>query len=115
MNNELGKKEMHRVISRQRTFRYYCVVRLSRGRGGPAGGDTVGHTPVTSASVVDKKSKYLDSLWQIARRMPNQRAGDVDKRFLGRWIANNTVSEGETNSKRVQLMRRKIPLAFANR
>jgi len=75
----------------------------------------VGHTPVTSASVVDKKSKYLDSLWQIARRMPNQRAGDVDKRFLGRWIANNTVSEGETNSKRVQLMRRKIPLAFANR
>ena len=115
MNNELGKKEMHRVISRQRTFRYYCVVRLSRGRGGPAGGDTVGHTPVTSASVVDKKSKYLDSLWQIARRMPNQIAGDVDKRFLGRWIVNNKVSEGGTNSERVHLMRRKIPLAFANR
>jgi hypothetical protein len=48
------------------------------------GGDTVGHTPVTSASVIDKKSKYLNSLWQIARRMPNQRAGDVDERFLGR-------------------------------
>ena len=79
------------------------------------GGDTVGHTPVTSASVIDKKSKYLNSLWQIARRMPNQRAGDVDERFLGRWVANNKVSEGGTNSERVQLMRRKIPLAFANR
>ena len=79
------------------------------------GGDTVGHTPVTSASVIDEKSKYLNSLWQIARRMPNQRAGDVDERFLGRWIANNKVREGGTNNEREQLMRRKIPLAFANR
>jgi hypothetical protein len=47
--------------------------------------------------------------------MPNQRAGDADERFLGRWIANNKVREGGTNSEREQLMRREIPLAFANR
>jgi hypothetical protein len=47
--------------------------------------------------------------------MPNQRAGDADERFLGRWIVNNKVREGETNSEREQLMRREIPLVFANR
>jgi hypothetical protein len=47
--------------------------------------------------------------------MLNQRADDVDERRLGKWIANNKASEGGTNSEREQLMRREIPLAFANR
>ena len=48
-------------------------------------------------------------------RMPKSQAGDVDERRLGIWIANNKASEGGTNSEREQLMRREIPLAFANR
>jgi len=43
--------------------------------------------------------------------MPNQRAGDVDERRLGKWIKNNKVSEGGTNSEREQLMSREIPLS----
>jgi hypothetical protein len=45
-------------------------------------------------------------------RMPNQRAGDVEERRLGIWIANNKGYKKGTNSEREQLMRREIPLAF---
>jgi hypothetical protein len=37
----------------------------------------------------------------------------ADERSLGKWIARFKHSEGETNSKREQLMRREIPLIFA--
>jgi hypothetical protein len=47
--------------------------------------------------------------------MPNQKAGDADERSLGQWIKKYKVSEGGTNSEREQLMRREIPLTFANR
>jgi hypothetical protein len=48
-------------------------------------------------------------------RMLKKRAGDVEERRLGIWIANNNkASEGGTNSELEQLMRREIPLAFAN-
>jgi hypothetical protein len=47
-------------------------------------------------------------------RMPNKRAGDVEERRLGSWIVSNKSSEKGTNSEREQLMRREIPLAFAN-
>jgi hypothetical protein len=47
-------------------------------------------------------------------RMPNKRAGDVEERRLGNWIVSNKSSKKGTNSKREQLMRREIPLAFAN-
>jgi hypothetical protein len=46
-------------------------------------------------------------------RMPKQRAGNVDERSLGRWIAKSKHTEKGTNSEREQLMRREIPLAFA--
>ena len=65
--------------------------------------------------------KWMDNL-AIAKTfidteggMPNKRAGDGDERSLGQWIARYKVSEGGTNSEREQLMRREIPLAFANR
>jgi hypothetical protein len=41
-------------------------------------------------------------------RMPNQRAGDADEKFLGGWIANNKRKEKGTNSEREQLMEREI-------
>jgi len=37
----------------------------------------------------------------------------ADERSLGKWIARFKHIEGETNSKREQLMRREIPLIFA--
>jgi hypothetical protein len=46
-------------------------------------------------------------------RIPNQRAGDADEKFLGGWIACNKRKEKGTNSERKQLMEREIPLAFA--
>ncbi len=69
----------------------------------------------------DNSDKWIDNLANckpfidIEGRMLNQRADDVDERRLGKWIANNKASEGGTNSEREQLMRREIPLAFANR
>jgi len=68
----------------------------------------------------DQDVKWIDNLASAKtfidtkERMPNQRAGDVDERRLGIWIANNNASERRTNSAREQLMRREIPLAFAN-
>jgi len=47
-------------------------------------------------------------------RMPNQIADDVEERCLRIWIAHNTSYEKGTNSEREQLMRREIPLAFAD-
>jgi hypothetical protein len=41
-------------------------------------------------------------------RMPNQKAGDADEKFLGGWIANNKRKEKGTNSEREQLMEREI-------
>ena len=67
----------------------------------------------------DNSDKWIDNLANCKTfidtegRMPNTRAGDVDERRLGKWIANNKASEGGTNSEREQLMRREIPLAFA--
>jgi hypothetical protein len=46
-------------------------------------------------------------------RIPNRRAGDVDERRLGIWLERYKGIEGGTNSKRGQLMRSEIPLAFA--
>ncbi len=45
-------------------------------------------------------------------RMPNQRAGDADEKFLGGWILKNKRKEKGTNSERQQLMEREIPLAL---
>ncbi len=47
-------------------------------------------------------------------RMPKKSAGDVEERRLGNWIVSNKSSEKGTNSKREQLMRREIPLAFVD-
>ena len=61
--------------------------------------------------------KWIDNLancktfFVAEGRMPNQRAGDVDERRLGKWIKNNKVSEGGTISECEQLMRREIPLS----
>ena len=46
-------------------------------------------------------------------RIPNRRAGDVDERRLGIWLERYEGIEGGTNSKRGQLMRSEILLAFA--
>ena len=46
--------------------------------------------------------------------MPNQIADNVEERHLRIWIAHNKSYEKGTNSEREQLMRREIPLAFAN-
>ena len=48
------------------------------------------------------------------KRMPNARAGDVEEKRLGSWIASNKKNEKGTNSERELLMKREIPLAFAN-
>jgi hypothetical protein len=45
-------------------------------------------------------------------RMPHVRAGDVEEKRLGNWIANNKNKEKGTNSEREQLMKSEIPLAF---
>jgi Sec-independent protein translocase protein TatA len=37
----------------------------------------------------------------------------ADERSLGKWIGRFKHIEGETNSKREQLMRRESPLIFA--
>jgi hypothetical protein len=47
-------------------------------------------------------------------RMPNKRAGDVEEKRLGSWIHTNKKNENGTNSERELLMKREIPLAFAN-
>jgi hypothetical protein len=47
-------------------------------------------------------------------RMPNAKAGDVEEKRLGSWIANNKNRERGTKSERELLMKREIPLAFAN-
>jgi G:T/U-mismatch repair DNA glycosylase len=44
--------------------------------------------------------------------MPHVRAGDVEEKRLGNWIANNKNKEKGTNSEREQLMKSEIPLAF---
>jgi hypothetical protein len=46
--------------------------------------------------------------------MPNMRAGDVEEKRLGVWINNNNRKEKGTKSERELLMKREIPLAFAN-
>jgi hypothetical protein len=46
--------------------------------------------------------------------MPNTRAGDVEEKRLGGWIHNNKNKEKGTKSERELLMKREIPLAFAN-
>jgi hypothetical protein len=46
--------------------------------------------------------------------MPDQRAGDADERQCGLYIKNNKEREKGTNSKRGKLMKREIPLTFAN-
>jgi hypothetical protein len=48
------------------------------------------------------------------KRMPNKRAGGVEEKRLGGWIASNKKNEKGTNSERELLMKREIPLAFAN-
>jgi hypothetical protein len=48
------------------------------------------------------------------KRMPNTRAGDVEEKRLGVWIHNNKNKEKGTKSERELLMKREIPLAFAN-
>ena len=47
------------------------------------------------------------------KRIPNARAGDVEEKRLGCWIANNKRNEKGTNSERELLMKSEIPLAFA--
>jgi len=71
-------------------------------------------------SCPDQYIKWCDNLASAKifidtkERMPNKIAGDVEERCLRTWIANNKFSEKGTNSEREQLMRREIPLAFAN-
>ena len=66
----------------------------------------------------DQDVKWIDNLASAKtfidtkERMPKKKAGDVEER--GTWIANNNASERRTNSEREQLMRREIPLDFAN-
>jgi hypothetical protein len=46
--------------------------------------------------------------------MPNARAGDVEEKRLGSWIESNKKREKGTKSERELLMKKEIPLAFAN-
>jgi hypothetical protein len=62
--------------------------------------------------------KWIDNLARAKTfidtegRMPSQRAGDADERFLGKWITKNKIKDRGTNSNREQLMMLEIPLAF---
>ena len=75
---------------------------------------------VSVAQVQSDMDKWNDNLARAKTfidtegRMPNQRAGDADEKFLGGWIAGNKRKEKGTNSERELLMKREIPLAFAN-
>jgi uncharacterized protein YlxP (DUF503 family) len=74
---------------------------------------------VSVAQVQSDMDKWNDNLARAKTfidtegRIPNQRAGDADEKFLGGWIAGNKRKEKGTNSERKQLMEREIPLAFA--
>ena len=56
----------------------------------------------SSHSLPPKKERQKRNLVMLA-----------DERRLGKWIARFKHIEGETNSKREQLMRRESPLIFA--
>jgi hypothetical protein len=69
---------------------------------------------VSVAQVQSDMDKWNDNLARAKTfidtkgRIPNQRAGDADEKFLGGWIANNKRKEKGTNSEREQLMEREI-------
>jgi hypothetical protein len=46
--------------------------------------------------------------------MPNARAGYVEEKRIGSWIESNKKREKGTKSERELLMKKEIPLAFAN-
>jgi hypothetical protein len=73
-----------------------------------------------SSRVQSEMDKWKDNLARVKsfidtkKRMPVQRAGDADERKCARWIIKSKWLHGGKNSERENLMKREIPLAFAN-